>query len=322
VILHFELITFDKPEASMRTQLDGIPTNPFADANYQMAASEGNVSFCCNTTTTTNSNGTVSERKTLTGTFSDTDFALINGGYQPTIYMKSGEWQRWRLLHSGFKRFMDLQIFDAATENVNLTITNDCEMGLIAKDGVYLMEIPRPITNIFLSSASRAELLIRCHGAPGRRFTIQSGRQPPDVNFSFGSPPTLFLSHNQSIVATIEIEVAPAGSNGQSTSLPLTPGKKCTPLRPAYAADMRDEALAKENALDKIYYEYYPAFASIFAYFYLAGGVVTVAVPTLKLVLGSSPSPCCPSCSSLDIDCRLISAIAEALEGFACPRHR
>ena len=239
LMLHFALLTFGLHKAAMRNQLDGIPLNRFADANYQIVTEEGNSTLCCNTTT----NGITRTAGMLQGSLSNSDIALINMIYQPTIFMKSGEWQQWRMLHSGYKRFMDLQIFDN-----NGSITKECDIALIAKDGVYLMEIPRMVTNIFLTSGSRAEILIRCNGLVGSRYTIQSGRQPPDINFSFGSPPTLFLSHNQSVVATIEIE------SGGTPGPDLTP-RKCTPLRPNYAADLRDEARIKANALDKIYYE-------------------------------------------------------------------
>ena len=94
--MHLELLTFGIPEAAMRTQLDGIPTNLFADANYQIASAEGNSTLCCNNTdpaVATNPNNPVG---TVKGTLAGLDVAYVNGGYQPTIPMHSGEWQRWR----------------------------------------------------------------------------------------------------------------------------------------------------------------------------------------------------------------------------------
>ena len=130
-------------------------------------------------------------------------------------------------------------------------MTTDCELLLIAKDGVYLLEIPRVVDHILLSAANRAELLVRCSGPVGKKYTIQSGRMP-GAPYSFGSPPVLFamapdrLAHNQTTVATIEIE------EGGQPGPDIKP-RSCTPLRPAYAADMRDEAIKAAGATDKIF---------------------------------------------------------------------
>ena len=99
VIMHLELLTFGIPEAAMRTQLDGIPTNLFADANYQIASAEGNSTLCCNNTdptVTTNPTNPHTPVGTLKGTLAGLDIAYMNGGYQPIVSMHSGEWQRWR----------------------------------------------------------------------------------------------------------------------------------------------------------------------------------------------------------------------------------
>lgn len=247
VFLHIELLNFGEPEAASAFK---PPRDPIYDANYQIMTSEGNVSLCCNSTGLPGAHDNRKGTGKLRGTLSNQNVALINGGYQPIISMKSNEWQRWRMLHSGFKRFMDLQIFD----NDSGQVTNECDMMLLAKDGVYLMEIPRPITNVVLSSGSRSEILVRCRGKVGKKFTIQSGRQPPSLDFSIGPAATLFLAHNQSTVATIEIE-AGKGKNHAA----LKP-RSCTPLRPSYAADLRNESLAAADAFNKVFYDRRPNF--------------------------------------------------------------
>ena len=149
-----------------------------------------------------------------------------------------------RLAHTGYKRFMDLQIFDPDTG----AVTPNCEMQLLAKDGIYLLQIPRAIDHIFLTAAGRAEVLVRCSGPVGKKYNIQSGRMPPDVSFPFGTPPNLVLSHNQTVVATVEIEAGGTPGN-------VLVQRACTPLRPSYAADMRDEAVAAAGVADKIFFD-------------------------------------------------------------------
>lgn len=51
----------------------------------------------------------------------------------PPLRLKAGQWQRWRLVHTGYKRFLDLQILDGGGEPAA-----GCELGLVAKDGVYV----------------------------------------------------------------------------------------------------------------------------------------------------------------------------------------
>ena len=46
----------------------------------------------------------------LTGSMSGMDFVLVNGGWQPVLDMTAGKWQRWRMLHSGIKRFLTLTV--------------------------------------------------------------------------------------------------------------------------------------------------------------------------------------------------------------------
>jgi glucokinase len=56
---------------------------------------------------------------------------------------------RWRFLNSAAKGFTVVKIVDAA---LNRTAT-DCELMLLAKDGVYLQQIPRRIQGMLLSAA-------------------------------------------------------------------------------------------------------------------------------------------------------------------------
>lgn len=84
------------------------------------------------------------------------NIALVNGQYQPTIHMRAGHWQRWRLLNAGALFFLDLTL-------------PQCEIQLIAIDGVYLQTAPRLIKHIVMTPSGRADVLVRCV-KPGRHI--------------------------------------------------------------------------------------------------------------------------------------------------------
>lgn len=178
---------------------------------------------------------------------------LVNGAWQPKLGMQAGVWQRWRLVHTGYKRFLDLQIVDqvgrevgcgwagaacgaprpgaachtphhrclpqamhASTQTVEHAsrapccgshlqageLVPDCELMLIAHDGIYVRQLPRPVPHIFLAAGSRGELFVRC-ARPGR-YTLTAGRKPSPFGPGFGSL-SWFV---QPVVLTLE--VAPA----------------------------------------------------------------------------------------------------------------
>jgi FtsP/CotA-like multicopper oxidase with cupredoxin domain len=93
----------------------------------------------------------------------------MNGGLEPVITLKGDKWQRWRILYAGIKGFFVLRIVDENTGQP----APQCELQLYAKDGVYLMNLPRPVTAMLLASASRAEVLVRCTNVKaGQKFTL------------------------------------------------------------------------------------------------------------------------------------------------------
>ena len=195
----------------------------------------------------------------ITGSASDKEFVLVNGGWLPKQTMQAGQWQRWRLIHSGNKRFLDLQIVNPATNQ----LVPACQLMLLAKDGIYLQAMPRQVDRIFLTAAGRAELLVRC-AAPGR-YVLTAGRRPSPFGRGFSSL-SWFV---QKVVLTLEVKAstvrrrgvgggadglewacvtpAPASAHQAPPSTDLGPGA-CTPLFPSYAADLTDASLVKANA--------------------------------------------------------------------------
>ena len=88
------------------------------------------------------------------------NFRLVNGQYQPTVNMVQNEWQRWRVVYGGWQR-------DALDLSIN---NNDCEMVLLAKDGIYIQDFPRPITLAPIPTAGRADIMVRCSNSGS--FTV------------------------------------------------------------------------------------------------------------------------------------------------------
>lgn len=71
---------------------------------------------------------------------------LVSGQVVPTIEMTTGVWMRFRMAFAGHGANHAISLLDP---------DGDCEMGVLAKDGVYLGEVPRMEPVLFFTSASR-----------------------------------------------------------------------------------------------------------------------------------------------------------------------
>jgi FtsP/CotA-like multicopper oxidase with cupredoxin domain len=85
---------------------------------------------------------------------------FVNGTVMPTISIRSGEVQRWRIVNASAARVYRLAI--AGHELVQ-----------VGTDG-GLFERPVPMHDIVLPNSSRVELLVRGTGAPGSRALLQT----------------------------------------------------------------------------------------------------------------------------------------------------
>ena len=75
---------------------------------------------------------------------------LVNGMTRPTIRLVANRWYRWRLLlHSGGGPDY-------------MPHLRACDVGLLAKDGIYLHSAPRMIKMGFMAAGNRADWLVRC----------------------------------------------------------------------------------------------------------------------------------------------------------------
>mmetsp|Transcript_9325 Transcript_9325/g.14037 ORF Transcript_9325/g.14037 Transcript_9325/m.14037 type:complete len:1237 (-) Transcript_9325:165-3875(-) len=83
---------------------------------------------------------------------------MINGCIELEMTVEAGQWTRLRMINSGitFNSYVTILPRDNAAFQ--------CEIGLLAKDGVYLSEVPRaiPENKLFFSLASRNDIAIKC----------------------------------------------------------------------------------------------------------------------------------------------------------------
>ena len=79
----------------------------------------------------------------------------VNGAVNGNMCVPANEWQHWRVL-----------LADADSKPKDVSVNGQCEMELMARDGVWRTTAPRTITNntINLTGASRADIAVRCSG--------------------------------------------------------------------------------------------------------------------------------------------------------------
>ncbi|MEO7368310.1 MAG: multicopper oxidase family protein [Gemmatimonadaceae bacterium] len=88
------------------------------------------------------------------------DTFFLNGRVMPTIGIRSGEVQRWRIINASASRVYRLSLGGQ-------TFTQ------VGSDG-GLFEHPVEMKDVFLSNSERVEILVRGTGAPGSAVTLQS----------------------------------------------------------------------------------------------------------------------------------------------------
>ena len=126
----------------------------------------------------------------------------VNGAVSGNMCVPVDEWQHWRVL-----------LADADSKPKNVSINGQCEMQLMARDGVWRTTAPSAIANntINLTGASRADIAVRCSG---------------DATVSVAN----------TVVANVFADGA--GNAGPS---PYDNGQPWSANRPNYLRDLRDE---------------------------------------------------------------------------------
>jgi FtsP/CotA-like multicopper oxidase with cupredoxin domain len=141
----------------------------------------------------------------ISGTFSAG--WTINGSVGGDVCLPADTWQHWRML-----------VADQDARLVDLEIGDGCEVGLMARDGVWRTQVPKILgdNKLTLTGASRADLAVRC----STNSTISvAGNQVSNISVS-GSPNS---------------DVHPYDENGEAAQQPWAA------IRPDYLLDFRKD---------------------------------------------------------------------------------
>jgi len=122
-------------------------------------------------------------------------FLLVNGQFMPKLTITAGVWQRWRVVFASW---------DKTPLDLVMDSSGDCEMYLLAKDGIYISDYPRQIDLYPIGSGGRADIMVRCGDVGtytvtdynGDLFTVESVSPggaidvstPPTTGFQFPEP--------------------------------------------------------------------------------------------------------------------------------------
>jgi FtsP/CotA-like multicopper oxidase with cupredoxin domain len=162
------------------------------------------------------------------------NFVVVNGQYQPTHTINEGQWYRFRMVYAAVERGARLEIDGSNGAS--------CEMQLMAKDGVYLHEMPRKITSAAFFSGARADIAIRCscpRGSTRCAAMIRSnGRHARAVRSTETATTTEAYTGD-----LVELLITPTGRS--DPDLPRVRVK-----RPCYLADLRNAVVPSANKHD------------------------------------------------------------------------
>ncbi|KAG2489580.1 hypothetical protein HYH03_011862, partial [Edaphochlamys debaryana] len=137
------------------------------------------------------------------------DWVLVNGAFQPKIFLTEKTYTRWELLNTLTMKWLDVT-FQKVSDNGTLTPAEGCHFWLLARDGVPLPKVPRRLvsrppgasksspsfSDVILGPANRADVLVKCD-KPGK-YVLASGAGPFHTNPAackathcecFGDPP-------------------------------------------------------------------------------------------------------------------------------------
>lgn len=136
----------------------------------------------------------------------------VNGLVQGAFCAPANEWQHWRVL-----------LADRSGTEKTVGIGSNCEVALLARDGVWRTTAPKALTSnsINLTGASRADLAVRCSNDS-------------------------VITVNGATVANIYVNGA--GNTGVGPYSEGSMGSTWSAIRPAYLRDLRGESGANLNS--------------------------------------------------------------------------
>jgi FtsP/CotA-like multicopper oxidase with cupredoxin domain len=150
----------------------------------------------------------------ISGTLSST--WTVNGNVEGNLCTTANEWQHWRVL-----------IADADAKMKTLTIGQECEAVLMARDGVWRTEAPLALAGniIQLTGASRADLAVKCSA---------------DSTITVDNILVANIYADSNISANTAVGPYSDGSTGTIWSIP----------RPNYLRDLRGETPADTRSIN------------------------------------------------------------------------
>jgi len=149
-------------------------------------------------------------------------FFTVNGVREPTLEIRLGEWERWRILYAGWQdTALDLLMEDEDDGEVREDDEN-CEMQLLAKDGIYIQDFPRRLKKLPIPPGGRADVMVRCSRV-GTTFVHVLGQKTLILN--------VFSAEKDSV----------SFSETNTTMNPLQAW--APPYRPNYLKDLRDAVI-------------------------------------------------------------------------------
>ena len=96
-----------------------------------------------------------------------TEFLTNSGIVNPDITVASNEWIRTRVIYAGWEAgALDMQISLSSG-------SGNCEMVLLAKDGIYISDFPRTVNIGRIPPGGRADFMVKCSADDGSIFQIQ-----------------------------------------------------------------------------------------------------------------------------------------------------
>jgi len=96
----------------------------------------------------------------LTSSAGENTIVLINGQNQPVISLVAEQWYRLRIVFASVLHYLNLFV-------------DGCELTVLTKDGIYLLDGPRPTDYLFFVSRNRVDALIKCPSEGGASNNVK-----------------------------------------------------------------------------------------------------------------------------------------------------
>jgi len=157
----------------------------------------------------------------------------------PFVELAAGKWSRFRMVFASVEQQLGLELAEISGEEAA-----ECEMQLVAKDGIYLPKFPRQITYVHLFAGARADFAIQCWcpvGADECWTKFQSSRRNHFTQYKMRDGFLISPAVHEGDVLRVKV----LGKTRPGS--PLSPPSGSTVNRPCYLRDLRNEDVPTKN---------------------------------------------------------------------------